>query len=247
MDDSRVTAETNRLVDALPSEQRNRLMGTRSQVWLAPRTVLLEPGQAIDVVDFPRTCLVSLVAPLNERYIVEVASVGNEGIVGVPVVLGGSIAIRAVCSVGGWVDRLAAITFIKAVEHDPDLRDVVDDYLRAMFNQLAQAVACNRLHSTRQRLARWLLSADDRLAPASISITHEFLGELLGSSQAAVSRSAGDLQAVGLIRYRRGQVSIVDRVGLEAIACECYQVVRTILNEFAQRSQIRLSRADAAR
>jgi hypothetical protein len=247
VDDSRVTAETNRLVDALPSEQRNRLMGTRSQVWLAPRTVLLEPGQAIDVVDFPRTCLVSLVAPLNERYIVEVASVGNEGIVGVPVVLGGSIAVRAVCSVGGWVDRLAAITFIEAVEHDPDLHDIVDDYLRTLFNQLSQAVACNRLHTTTQRLARWLLSADDRLATDAITITHEFLGELLGSSQSAVSRSAEHLQEAGLITYGRGRMSIVDRIGLEAVACECYDVVRTELNQFTQRSELRLGRAGGAR
>jgi hypothetical protein len=209
--------------------------------------VLFEPGRALDVVDFPRTCLVSLVAPLNHRHIVEVASVGNEGIVGVPAVLGGLPAVRAVCSVGGWVDRLAAVAFIEAVEHDPDLRDVVDDYLRALFDQLSQAVACNRLHTTTQRLARWLLSADDRLGTDEIAITHEFLGGLLGSSQAAVSRSAEHLKGEGLIRYGRGRLSVVDRAGLEAVACECYAAVRTTLNEFAQRSEDRLSRAGGAR
>jgi CRP-like cAMP-binding protein len=247
VDDSRVTAGTNRLLSALPAVRRDRLMGSLRHVYITPRAILLEPGQAIEVVDFPRDCLVSLVAPLNDGRIVEVASLGNEGIVGVPVVLGGSIAVRAVCSVGGWVDRMAAITFIEAVEHDPDLRDVVDDYLGVLFNQLAQSVACNRLHTTTERLARWLLSADDRLGRDVITITRELLGELLGSSQPAVGRSAERLQQMGLIKNRRGRMTVVNRGGLEAVTCECYGVVRAELNAFTQRSEVRLGRARGAR
>jgi CRP-like cAMP-binding protein len=235
---SGVTGATNRLLIALPETQRWRLMGALSPVLLEPKTVLFEPGQTIDVVDFPRTCVISLVAPLHDGRIVEVASVGNEGIVGVPVVLRGSLAVRAICSVGGWIDRMQATTFTHEIENDVDLHDVVDDYLRAVFSQLSQAVACNRLHSTPERLARWLLASADRLGTDRLPITHEFLGQLLGASQADVSRSAHNLQAVGLISYRRGRFTILDRSGLEAVACECYAVIKAELDGVIRRAVI---------
>ena len=138
-------------------------MAAASHVRIESNTVLFEAGQRIDVVDFPRTCVVSLITPFDDGSTVEVASVGNEGIVGVPVVLGGSLAVEAICSLGGWIDRIEAIAFTREVERDVDLHEVVNDYLRSVFNQLSQAVACNRLHSTTERLARWLLAGSDRL------------------------------------------------------------------------------------
>src|ERR1700680_4838368 len=175
---------TNRLLDALPADQRNRLMAALSHVWLEPRTGLFGPGQRIDVVDFPCTCVVSLITRFHDGSTVEVASVGNEGIVGVPVVLGGSLAVQAICSIGGWIDRMDATTFTREVESDVDLHEVVDDYLRAVFSQLSQAVACNRLHSTTERLARWLLAGADRLGTDELAVTHQLLGDLLGSGEA---------------------------------------------------------------
>ena len=124
-----VTGQPNRLLRALPPAQWDRLAGDLRRVSLASRTVLFEPGQHIEVVDFPCTCVVSLVTPLHDGRTAEVASVGNEGIVGVPVVIGGSFAVRGVCSVGGWSDRMEATTFIREFENDVHLQAVVDDYL----------------------------------------------------------------------------------------------------------------------
>jgi DNA-binding transcriptional regulator YhcF (GntR family) len=239
---SGVSGGTNRLLDTLPAAQRQRLMAALSHVRLEPRTVLFEAGQHIDVVDFPCTCVVSLITPFHDGSTVEVASVGNEGIVGVPVVLGGSLAVQATCSIGGWVDRMEATTFTHEVESDVDLHEVVDDYLRAVFNQLSQAVACNRLHSTTERLARWLLASGDRLGTNEFAITHQLLGQLLGAGEATVSRAAQHLQAGGLINSRRGRMTIVDRPGLEAVACECYGVIKAELDGVIERALIRFRR-----
>ncbi|MFZ0178570.1 MAG: Crp/Fnr family transcriptional regulator [Candidatus Dormiibacterota bacterium] len=218
-------------------------MAAVSHVRLEPNTVLFEAGQRIDVVDFPRTCVVSLITPFDDGSSVEVASVGNEGIVGVPVVLGGSLAVEAICSLGGWTDRIEAIAFIREVERDVDVHEVVNDHLRSVFNQLSQAVACNRLHSTTERLARWLLSGSDRLATDELAITHQLLGHVLGSGEATVSRAAHHLQAGGLVTSQRGRITIVDRPGLEAVACECYAVIRSELEGVIERALIRFGGA----
>ena len=238
-----VTGQPNRLLRALPPAQWDRLAGDLRRVSLASRTVLFEPGQHIEVVDFPCTCVVSLVTPLHDGRTAEVASVGNEGIVGVPVVIGGSFAVRGVCSVGGWSDRMEATTFIREFENDVHLQAVVDDYLRAVFSQLAQAVACNRLHATEERLARWLLATGDHIGADAFSITYALLAQLLGSKPATVSRSAQHLQTAGLISYQRGRITIVDRRGLEAVACECYRVIRSELDGVVQRTAVRFSGA----
>lgn len=240
---SGVPSGTNRLLDALPAAQRNRLMATLSHAWLEPKTVLFEPGQRIDVVDFPCTCVVSLITPFRDGSTVEVAAVGNEGIVGVPVVLGGSLAVEAMCSIGGWIDRIEAATFTREVESDVDLHEVLDDYLRALFNQLSQAVACNRLHSTTERLARWLLAGADRLGTDELTITRQLLGQLLGSGEATVSRAAQHLQAGGLITSQRDRMTIVDRPGLELVACECYSVIKAELEGVIARAVIRFAAA----
>lgn len=237
---SGVSGGTNRLLNALPAAQRHRLMAATSHVRLEPKTVLFEPRQHVDVVDFPRTCVVSLVTPFQDGSTVEVASIGNEGIVGVPLSLGGVLAVQAICSVGGWIDRMQATTFIHEVERDADLREVVDDYLRALFNQLSQAVACNRLHSTTERLARWLLASGDRLGTDEIAITNQLLGQLLGSSEATVRRCSVSLHAAGLIISLRGRMVIVDRPGLEAVACECYGTIKAELDGVVRRARIRI-------
>jgi hypothetical protein len=125
------------------------------------------------------------------------------------------------------------------------LRELVDDYLQALFGQISQAAACNRLHSTEERLSRWLLMSHDRVGTDEFAITHEFLGRMLGARRATVTLSAGILQAAGLIRYHRGQVTIVDRAGLESVACECCGVIETELNGVVQRA-LRRSPANEA-
>ena len=232
-----VNAGANRLLDALPMDASRRLRRSLSPVCLDIGRVLFEPGEPIVFVDFPRNCVVSLVTPFQEGTSVEVASIGNEGIVGVPIRPGGSLAFRAVSSVAGWVDRMEASTFLNEVKADPRLQELVNDYVRAFFGEIAQAAACNRLHSNEERLSRWLLMSQDRVGTDEFAITHDLLGQILGSRRATVTLSAERLRAAGLIRYYRGRVTIVDRVGLEAAACECYRAITAELDGVVRRAQ----------
>jgi CRP-like cAMP-binding protein len=228
-------ARTNRLLGAIPAAHNPRLIDSRHRIFLDLKTVLFEPGQTIDFVDFPCNCVVSLVTPLKDGDVVEVATVGNEGIVGVPVVRGGSLAVRAIVSVAGWVDRIDALTFLSEVERDSALSELVADYVEALFGQISQAAACNRLHSNEARLSRWLLMTHDRVGTDEFAITHEVLAQMLGSTRPTVTLSAQTLQAAGLIRYHSGQVTIVDRAGLESEACECYGTIKAALDGVVQR------------
>ncbi|HVC03842.1 MAG TPA: Crp/Fnr family transcriptional regulator [Candidatus Acidoferrales bacterium] len=197
---------------------------------LVVKTVLFDPGQVIRSVYFPIDGVISLVTPLADGNIVEVATIGNEGLVGVPLVAGGSLAVRAISQVGGRTLRMDATTFIAELDHLPVFRRLIQRYVQALFGQISQAAACNRLHSNEERLSRWLLMSHDRVGVDAFPITHEFLGQMLGSRRATVTLSAGLLQAAGLIRYHRGRVTIVDRVGLEGVACECYGIIKAALD-----------------
>jgi Crp-like helix-turn-helix domain len=234
-----VNVRANRLLDALPMDGSRRLRRSLSPVFLASGTILFEAGEPIAHVDFPRNCVVSLVTPFQEGTSVEVASIGNEGIVGVPIRPGGSLAFRAVSSVGGWIDRMDALTFLNEVEAHPRLQELVNDYVRTLFGEIAQAAACNRLHSNEERLSRWLLMSHDRVGTDEFAITHELLGQVLGSRRATVTLSAERLRAAGIIRYSRGRVTIVDRVALESAACECYRAITAELDGVVQRTQRR--------
>jgi hypothetical protein len=232
----RVNTQANRLLDALPIGQSDlgRLL---SPVFLDVKTVLFEPGEPIAFVDFPRTCVVSLATRFQDGTSVEVATVGNEGIVGVPLHAGGSLAFRATSSVAGWVDRTDAATFLGEVRSDRRLQEVVNDYVRAFFGEIAQAAACNRLHSNEERLSRWLLMTHDRVGADKFAITHDILGQILGSRRATVTLSAERLRMAGLIRYDRSLVTIVDRAGLESVACECYHTITTELDGVVLRAR----------
>ena len=195
-------------------------------VTLDVRVVLFEPGDTVDAVYFPTDGVISLVTPLHDGAIVEVATVGNEGIVGIPLVPLGGLAVRAITQVAGYGLRLDAAAFLEWNERSHAFRTLVDRYTQALFGQIAQAAACNRLHSSEERLSRWLLMSQDRVGSNNFMITQEFLGQMLGARRSTVSVSAGILQRAGLIRYKRGHVSIVDREGLEAVSCECYAVIK---------------------
>ena len=138
--------------------------------------------------------------------------------------------MRAISQVGGRTMRMDASTFVAELERLSSFRRLVQRYIQALFGQISQAAACNRLHSNEERLSRWLLMSHDRVGVDSFPITHEFLGQMLGSRRATVTLSAGLLQAAGLIRYHRGRVTIVDREGLEGVACECYGIIKTALD-----------------
>ena len=231
----------NHLLAALPEGVQDRFDSLLSPMLLEIKTVLFEPGEVIDCAYFPLNGVISLVTPLEDGAIVEVATVGNEGVVGVPMVAGGSLAVRAISQVSGWVLRMDADTFLEEMRRTPELRDIINDYVQALFSQISQAAACNRLHSNEERLSRWLLMSHDRVGEDSFGITHEFLGQMLGSRRATVTLSAGILQAAGLIRYHRGNVTIIDRAGLEGVACECYAVIKAELDSVLDKAAVRRS------
>jgi CRP-like cAMP-binding protein len=234
---SGVTSATNHLLEALPAAENQRLMRALTPLFLDVKTVLFEPGRTIDSVYFPLNGVVSLVTPLKRGAVVEVAAtVGNEGIVGVPLVLMDSLAIRAITAVAGWVMRIDAADLVDEVERNGPLRELVNDYIEALFGQISQAAACNRLHSSEERLSRWLLMSQDRVGADEFAITPEFLGEMLVSRRATVTLSAGILQAAGVIRYHRGRVTIIDRAGLESMSCECYGVIRAELDRVVKKA-----------
>ena len=228
----------NRLLRALPVAEQDRLRGKLTPMSLSMKTVLFEPGQEISAVHFPVDGVISLVTSLEDGAIVEVATVGNEGIVGVPLVHGGSLAVRAISQVPGDTLRMDASAFMAEFERPGPFRDLVENYLQALFGQISQAAACNRLHSNEERLSRWLLMSHDRVGTDTFPITHEFLGQMLGSRRATVTLSAGILQAAGLIRYHRGRVTILDREGLEAVSCECYAVIKAALDRVIESAEL---------
>src|SRR5580693_1998200 len=215
---------------ALPPEAQQRFRAHLTPVTMPIKKVLFEPARPIDHVYFPVSGVISLVTPLEDGNIVEVATIGNEGIVGVPLRNGGSLAVRAISQVAGTSLRMNAEAFLAEMARERMVRDVVESYTQALFSQIAQAAACNRMHSNEERLSRWLLMSHDRVGTDTFPITHEFLGQMLGSRRATVTLSAGLLQSAGLIRYHRGRVTIVDREGLESVSCECYGIIKAALD-----------------
>jgi CRP-like cAMP-binding protein len=221
----------NTRLEALPAAARHRFLAQLTPVTLSVKDVLFEPGQVITDVYFPISGVISLVTPLEDGNIVEVATIGNEGIVGVPLRNGGSLAMRAISQVAGSALRMSADVFLAELATEKALRDIVQVYTQALFGQIAQAAACNRMHSNEERLSRWLLMSHDRVGQDAFDITHEFLGQMLGSRRATVTLSMGVLQAAGLIRYHRGRVTIIDRQGLEEVSCECYGVIQAAFDK----------------
>jgi CRP-like cAMP-binding protein len=225
-----VAHRENRILRALPTSDRLQLFAAGSSVALPEKSVLFEPGEAVGAVYFPVDSVISLVTPLDDGAMVEVASVGNEGIVGVPLVPTGAFAVRAISQCAGHCLRLDAAMFLEWTDRSTTFRILVERYTQALFGQIAQAAACNRLHSNDQRLARWLLMQQDRVGCAHFKITQDFVGQLLGVRRSTVSVSASLLQRDGAIRYSRGHVTIIDRDLLESASCECYATIKAELD-----------------
>src|SRR6202049_987981 len=230
------SAGENRILTALPALERETLFGLVRNVTLPVKTVLFEPGTPIEALYFPVDGVISLVTPLHDGAIVEVATIGNEGIVGVPLVPLSGLAVRAISQVAGHSLRMEATAFVEWSDRSQAFQTLVESYTQALFGQISQAAACNRLHSSEERLCRWLLMSHDRVGRDEFMITQEFLGQMLAARRSTVSVSAGILPRAGLIHYVRGHVTIVDREGLEAVACECYSVIKAELERVVQRS-----------
>ncbi|HEY6781804.1 MAG TPA: Crp/Fnr family transcriptional regulator, partial [Candidatus Dormibacteraeota bacterium] len=167
------SAGENRILTALPALEREELFGLVRNVTLPVKTVLFEPGTPIQALYFPTDGVISLVTPLHDGAIVEVATIGNEGIVGVPVVPLGGLAVRAISQVAGHSLRMDTAAFLTLFERSSAFQSLVDKYTQALFGQISQAAACNRLHSSEERLSRWLLMSHDRVGSDQFMITQE--------------------------------------------------------------------------
>ena len=197
------------------------------EVPLVQSQTLNAPGAAIEHVYFPTAGVVSLIASLDDGSAVEVGLIGPEGMVGTPVLLGSETASNeAFVQLNGHALRIPTTVLLDATEQSPGLRRRLLRFAQALSFHIAQSAACNARHVVEERCARWLLAAHDRVGGDELALTHEFLGIMLGVRRAGVTVAAGSLQRAGLIRYRQGRVTILDRQALEAAACECYRITR---------------------
>jgi CRP-like cAMP-binding protein len=215
---------TNRLLDRLPEKDRARVLSGCDQVDLVLHETLAEPGSTIRNVYFPLGGFISLLTPMGGKDTLEVALAGNEGMYGAPVALGVDISpLHALVQGGGSALQMGAATFRRDIARMPALRNFVDRYIYVLMAQLTQTAGCNRFHVVEQRVARWLLMTADRAHSPSFQITHEFLSHMLGVRRVGITKAAGALQKRKLIRYTRGNVTILDRKGLERASCACYR------------------------
>jgi CRP-like cAMP-binding protein len=221
----------NRLLGALPHGDRELILAAAEFMPLPFRTVLYQPYATITHAYFPTSGVVSMVNVMRDGG-VEVGTVGNEGMVGVPILLHArSMPTRVLVQVGGAGWRIPAESLLRVVRDSEATSILFYKWVQALLDQVAQSVACNRLHALEQRCARWLLMTHDRAEANEFALTQEFLSYMLGVHRPAVTLAAGALSDAGLISYRRGRITVVDRPGLERASCDCYQVTRTSFHE----------------
>jgi CRP-like cAMP-binding protein len=218
----------NHLLNALPANDYHRIAEHLELVQLKLGDVLYEPDVPLRYVYFPTTAIVSLLYVMENGASAEIAIVGNEGILGIALFMGGETTpSRAVVQSAGYGYRLKSqLLKDEFGRFGPFLRQLLR-YTQALITQMAQTAVCNRHHSVDQQLCRWLLLSLDRLSSSELSMTQELIANMLGVRREGVTEAAGKLQLAGLIHYRRGKITVLDRPRLEARSCECYQVVKT--------------------
>ena len=220
--------DANRILAALPSADYRRIASRLEPVTFRSGQCLHEPDRPISQVYFPRTGVASVVTRLSEGGTVEVATIGNEGLVGLSAYLAnGRPSMEVFVQIPGEAVRLSASAFRQELRSRSSLRSVIRCYAQALLAQLGQSAACNRVHNIRKRCARWLLMSHDRVPGDELLLTQEFLAEMLGVRRAGVTEAVGGLRRRDLIATRRGRIRILDRKGLETAACECYRVIRS--------------------
>lgn len=214
----------NHLIGGLPRKARDRILERCEPVDLVFGTVLCEPGQPFRQVYFPLTGIISLLAQVDGHKPLEMGLIGNEGMLGVMLVLGvGAAMHRGVVQGSGTALRISTPQLRGELRDSPALLRTLNRYLYVLMAQLSQTAICTRFHAVEVRLARWLLMTHDRAHADHFHLTHQFLADMLGVQRSAVTIAAGALQHGKLIHYTRGKITVLDRKGLEAASCECYK------------------------
>jgi CRP-like cAMP-binding protein len=217
----------NHLLAALPSDEYERLFLTQEGVSLSLGQVIYESGESLEYVYFPTSSVVSLLYTMEDGSTAEMGLVGNDGIVGVALFLGGDTTPnRAVVQIAGRALRMKSKALKSEFSRGGPFQQVLLRYTQALMTQISQTAACNRLHSVEKRLCRWLLLCHDRIKSDELQMTQEFISNMMGGRRESVTIAARRLQNAGFIHYSRGHIRILDRKGLEASACECYLIVK---------------------
>ena len=218
-------SQRNRLLDMMPAADLEQLMPHLREVTLHYKMSLYEADRPIKYVYFPVQGVASLVSTMSDGSSAEIGTIGNEGIVGVPVILGDTVAPTNVyIQVPGTGLRLSAGILAGLLESSAATRVLMLNYVHAFFNQVAQSAACNHFHSVEQRCCRWLLMTHDRVQTEDFMLTQEFLAMMLGVRRSGVTEAARRLKRLKFINYGRGHVTILNRAGLEKHSCECYAI-----------------------
>lgn len=227
------TAFGNRILSALPREEYARLSPYMEVVRLPQGRALYEAGDAVRNVYFLKGGMVSLVSTTEGGAAVEVGMIGNEGFVGIPVILRSNVTpYRVVVQLQANALSMLARALRSEFDRGGKLHDLLLRYTATLLTQVSQSAACNRYHSMKSRLCRWLLVSHDRVHTNTLNFTQEFLSQMIGAPRSRVTIVAGSLQDTGLIRYKRGRIEILDRRRLEAASCECYRIVTEEINHF---------------
>lgn len=217
----------NKLLNFFPLAAKNKIFPQLKLVMLPLGKVIYESGQNLTCVYFPIDCIVSLLYVTENGSSAEISVVGNEGLVGIAVFMGGeSTPKRAVVQSAGYAYCLSAPILRSEFNNDVTIRMLLLRYIQALIAQMAQTAVCNRHHSIDQQLCRWLLLSLDRLRTNNLTMTQELIANMLGVRREGVTEAAGKLQKLGVITYKRGHITVIDRRKLETLCCECYAVVK---------------------
>jgi len=224
---SEIAPPENKLLAALSAKCYQRLLPDLEIVEFPLGEILYHPKQPIKYVYFPRRAAISMVNIFEDGSMVEVGVIGREGMVGIALLSGDDVSPhQAIVQIADGAWRMKAGVFKREIESNGELNNIAKRYSQALFTQVAQTAACNRMHPIVERLARWMLLMQDRIESDTLQLTHEFISTMLGARRAGVTLAAGKLQAANIIRYSRGKVTILDQEKLEEASCECHRIVR---------------------